>query len=804
MGPPVKRSANPFSALQDDTALDFIHHGQGRLSHPTPDVQFSIPSRRVQAKNSKVPLREIPKALNASSQNAPKAIRQASQRRALAGLCSTCTLIFDQRRSEDWFGEWHEHHQSQSALDHAVDLGCRICERLKEASTKDSVALGTNHALKYRVELSQDLDYTVHIGYTTKTTYGYESIPNFPYLYDKIMLKPESKQSSFYTWASVFFLTSIPEIEQQLSKSDLRPSTASRETLDLCRHWLRTCRTQHTRCGHRRDESSFRPSRLIHIKRDKDGVRRARLDCRSVEAGIPAYLTLSHCWGLQKFFTLCTDNLEQLQRRIDINVLSKVFQDALLLTLELGFSYIWIDSLCIIQDSKEDWLSESSKMGDVYKHSSCNIAATGFSEGSRGFFIERDVERLNFPKVHAEWAGKWPYTEEPRRGYYYLVDQALWDNEVGSAPLNRRGWVLQERLLSPCVLHFGTQQVFWECFESYSCEIFPSKFPDGVHTPLSFKSLMFYEKTAEDARLKQATMDEDASWQRPKTKRKVQSNQLYAARNLPELYSAWHEIVVAYSISDLTKPEDKFLAISGVAKEIKRMSGDRYLAGLWERNILRDLLWMVYIQERVSMPMAYRAPSWSWASLNAPILYTWASNVGDEPETLHARFIDARLSNATGDDTGLLTDGCIRVSGRLVEVQCPSRRSWNLNATELDLDVHLDLASRYGEQTACGLKAQGSDVLEVSVGYDFEDHYLRNNPLYLFPVRTGVEPDTEWKVLVGLILTRTGRGRAEYMRLGLFTTNSPEAQQAIMTGASRPNSKIWGKGKDGQCTIILV
>lgn len=115
--------------------------------------------------------------------------------------------------------------------------------------------------------------------------------------------------------------------------------------------------------------------------------------------------------GHQGVYTLTQKDLNLLHNDIPIEKLSKTFQDALFTTLKLGFHFIWIDSLCIIQDLEDDWLKESSQMGRIYKHSSCNIAATGFSDGQHGLFVERDPEALGCPKVNVQWPGTWYNTK---------------------------------------------------------------------------------------------------------------------------------------------------------------------------------------------------------------------------------------------------------------------------------------------------------------------------------------------------------------------------------------------------------
>lgn len=805
MTQPAIPSKNRFSALRDEENPEDDYRAPMNRIIPTQTSNSLRSTNIVNRSRAELPLREIPEALHGSSRRITKEAQHTLRGPKQSKLCSACASIFNQERSEEWFGKWHEHHQSRTILDRAVNAGCAICIVIQEAVEKDDQGFGANRTLQYMIELSENLEFTLQVSFMTDHGSPYDE-PDFPYLYEMVMVRSKGKLHGSES-AATTEAHNGSDMEPNLSKHELGLSTASQEVLDQCRTWLRACRTQHGQCGHLRTDSHFRPSRLIYVSKDDTGSIRARLDCADANDKSPAYLTLSHCWGLRKFFTLNTSNLRQLQEDLELSVLPRAFQDALFLTLEFGFSYIWIDSLCIVQDSKEDWLAESVQMGNVYKNSSCNIAATGFSDGSRGFFAERDTNRLVCPSIYAEWAGEWGHKKGPRRGHYHIVNPHLWEHEVGKAPLNRRGWVLQERLLSPCILHFGTRQVFWECFESYSCEIFPHGFPFDVFRPYSFKSLKFYDTAIKEVDRDTMSVDEEAGWQKARPKHKVRNAQRpKSAKDSQELYKAWHAIVEAYSICDLTKPEDKFLAISGAAKNVQQISRDNYLAGLWERSVVRDLLWHAHSERQVKvLPLNYRAPTWSWASLNAPVRYTWSSkSYDDERDTLHAQFISARLSHQTEDKTGLMSGGNLRISGRLAEVKCISRHSWSIDGLDLNMTVHLDLQTDSKWSAGATLTRQDDSAVGFSMGSGFQYTYFRKDPVYLFPVRTGDEPGSDWEVLVGLILTPTGRGRAEYMRHGLFVTEDPEACQLILKGASRLNRNIWGQQKDGQCTIVLV
>jgi hypothetical protein len=210
-----------------------------------------------------------------------------------------------------------------------------------------------------------------------------------------------------------------------------------------------TCVYEHPTCC-LRDQELELPTRLVELESTGSRIS-ARLVSGSDLALKTRYTTLSHCWGNVPFFTLTEGNLEQMQQSIPVDRLTRVFQDAMSITLQLGEKYIWIDSLCIIQDSPGcvDWLAESAKMNTIYGNSFLNLAATGFPDGGRPLIPERP-RKFEFPEMVLGQK-------------YRIVSANDWDRQVSQAPLHRRAWVLQEQVLAPRILHFTPEQLFWEC-----------------------------------------------------------------------------------------------------------------------------------------------------------------------------------------------------------------------------------------------------------------------------------------------------------------------------------------------------
>ncbi|KAK7892228.1 hypothetical protein LTR67_007324 [Exophiala xenobiotica] len=472
------------------------------------------------------------------------------------------------------------------------------------------------------------------------------------------------------------------------------------------------------------------------------------------------------------------------QQEIHVQSLSRTFQDALSITLRLGFSYIWIDSLCIVQDLPEDWLYESSRMGEVYKHSSCNIAATGFANGEHGLFVERSPQEITWPRVSVEWAGAW-WDDEPRMGQFYLVDYDLWDNEVSDAPLNKRGWVLQERLLSPCVLHFGARQIFWECFEAYNCELHPTGLPRGISKPHNFKSIRFYrDRLSEYGELDTRKEIHHGSFStKPQSKRQ-------------NIYDSWHEIVSTYSAGTLTRSTDKLVAISGAAKEVRQILGDRYLAGLWEHNIMRDLLWFLQHRndgENVGLPFPIRAPSWSWASIDAEVMYL----SGTDKETIHTSLVQAHVDIATKDDTGMVRGGYLRLRGPLTKASpvdgewSAVANTWCINNLKVHLEVDFDMPPIWRAQEGPALRLQQAHdgVFSMSIGSRFVKQLLARQDFYVLPILNDEDPYTKSLYDYGLLLSPTGAANGEYIRIGRFEAQDEESQEALFkTGERLPRT----------------
>ncbi|KAE9379935.1 HET-domain-containing protein [Stipitochalara longipes BDJ] len=339
------------------------------------------------------------------------------------------------------------------------------------------------------------------------------------------------------------------------------------------------------------------------------------------------YTTLSHCWGGKMPFMLVTSNIHHLMDRIVVSELPITFQHAIAITKRLGIRYIWIDSLCIIQDSEDDWRRESSTMNQVYQFSYCNIAAAAASNSSEGCFFKRSP--IAIEPLMLELDGDIP---DLSPGHYFLRCTETWRQDLFNAPLSKRGWVVQERMLAQRVLYFTQRQIYFECRKSTLSEM-NSFIPRSVSFFLARETFLEFDRKD---------------------------------KNIQRHANSWQIIVEYYAACALTREEDKLVAIAGVAKEVQRLTGWKYLAGIWEQNLIFDLLWFsIGGYNRFHEANPFLAPSWSWASARGQVTFTYYYLHGITiKDAIFIQIVEVYVSTKGGDETGQVTDGFLKVIGR--------------------------------------------------------------------------------------------------------------------------------------------
>jgi Heterokaryon incompatibility protein (HET) len=350
------------------------------------------------------------------------------------------------------------------------------------------------------------------------------------------------------------------------------------------------------------------------------------------------YVTLSYCWGPNPSFSkLTSKNSDAWRAGVPVHTLPKTFIDAIDATRRLGFRYLWIDALCIIQDSREDWLEQSLLMSKVFAYSALTIVATASHDVHGGLYRDRDPAQVNGVDI----AIRWPRLNASPLGaqVYRIGLWSPWASMLAHSPLAQRGWAFQERILPPRTLHFADGQVYWECFNHSASE----RYPGGT---------MLYV----DAK------DSIASRMIRQLKPLMSIAQLVAEAHVP--YGVWSGIVEAYSRSKLTYESDKLVALAGLATDIAQtFQGDHYLAGLWQSGLPYSLMWTADgdADDTIVRPSKYRAPSWSWASLDGNITFP------DIFKNAVAEVVDVAVRTER-DVFGPVIDGSLMLKGHLFKL----------------------------------------------------------------------------------------------------------------------------------------
>lgn len=311
------------------------------------------------------------------------------------------------------------------------------------------------------------------------------------------------------------------------------------------------------------------------------------------------YIALSHCWGKgEGILTTTTSTIEERRREITWSSLPKTFQDAISITRALEIEYLWIDSLCIIQDDHLDWQAESVKMADVYSQSYLTIAATASSTSLGGCLFNRWHETLDgheiphsISKFHSERTDVPPEIKlrYSARGHEYFAGNCP---DMGNdALLLTRAWAFQERILSKRIIHFHSEEMIWECQECRSCEC---GYFDWE------KSHLVYDHSFHELVKKTFA-------------------KLHAGHGTQEdIYRTWRKLIEMFTALDITEELDRLPAVSGLASCISQRLDSLYMAGLWKDDLPRGLLWNkrpYQRSQRIRFAEDHYAPTWSWASI---------------------------------------------------------------------------------------------------------------------------------------------------------------------------------------------
>ncbi|CAN9284467.1 unnamed protein product [Alternaria alternata] len=410
----------------------------------------------------------------------------------------------------------------------------------------------------------------------------------------------------------------------KIEKSIAHDPLSARTVTDV-RGWLKCCKDE--RDGYHKicslSERAYVPTRLIKLSGPLDKLQ-LRIVCRNdlEEHDMSRYVALSYCWGGDQTNKLTQENHGLYKKNITWESLPRTIQDAARTAQVLGFHYIWIDSMCIVQDSKEDKEAEISQMTKVYAHATLTVVNKRGNKVTEGFLHPRTL-----PSGTSSIQFR---TEKGQTHRLTLSFDSACRLEENFA-IDTRGWTLQEHLLSRRRLIIGTWSTEWHCRREVRdrrdgwvhnrrrgpVEGIPS---DDLHVGWAGHNPLdtWGSKEAESVYGSRSFINAAMFFS---------VNPGYPSGRLTQeqVRRSWYTIVESYSSRSVTEPEDRQLAISGIAERFANFIPGRYIAGIWENMMPASLLWSNF-GEPIDKPVEYRGPSWSWISIDGGVMHNSGSN----------------------------------------------------------------------------------------------------------------------------------------------------------------------------------
>jgi hypothetical protein len=486
----------------------------------------------------------------------------------------------------------------------------------------------------------------------------------------------------------------------------------SNDVVDVAQEWMRKCKCadfwEHpdaqwypkrlldlkelrSACIHERTRSKILLVESAHLPQSR--TIKHRSDYITTEDQNDRYVTLSYCWGEAEAGREPLKLTFETEKRfktegIGLHELPQTLRDAVLFAARLEkVRYIWIDSLCIRQQLRgpgfdpveqlADWLEQGRCMDKVYRKAFLNISATAAANGNEGLYLDRrkgqpvdDQVLVHFPKDILSSSRRSNTTRPNEFVRCTILDESTWADLIDQAPVNKRAWVLQERLLAPRVLHFCYDRVAWECAEMQHAE--------GL-TKMHLTTQSRQNSIVHEGQLKELTIDAG---------RKFRETRL---QGIPDpdahmqdlyIYELWKRVVETYTKTALTQPKDRLIALAGIARMFhEEMFTARtrkpYVAGLWSNNLESQLIWQVnevyengvYLNLAKRFPV--RAPSFTWAAIDSPHGVTYG-DVTDYGSTRHKDLFfsildhDIELTDPQ-NPFGIVTCGQLLLKARYLE-----------------------------------------------------------------------------------------------------------------------------------------
>jgi len=337
---------------------------------------------------------------------------------------------------------------------------------------------------------------------------------------------------------------------------------------------------------------------------------------------VSPYVALTYTRGDAKVFSTNNANVTAREEFINIEKFNRTFKQAISMTQQLGFRYLWIDAFCIVMDDPEDRMKHVPRMGIIFHNAALTLSASVSATADEGL-IRYKAKSLPEAKIPYRTRDGIPL------GHFHVTNHKPRDfnDDVTHGDLNSRAWCLQARALSRRTLHFGHAQLFWECDAGVWSE------ESSLQCPTESLGDPMVEWRMNLVKYKHAREPEPDSSLLPRKTLRPTS----AALAIPKIYALWYGLVTQYTSRILPRDKDKSSGIAGLAyvfacliSQRQTVTGtgkpraDTYICGLWQNDLPFGLLWSSgsfhkWRNKFVKYPSTPRAPSWSWLSVDGPL-----------------------------------------------------------------------------------------------------------------------------------------------------------------------------------------
>ncbi|KXH50461.1 heterokaryon incompatibility protein [Colletotrichum nymphaeae SA-01] len=541
------------------------------------------------------------------------------------------------------------------------------------------------------------------------------------------------------------------------------------QTAEFIRFCIRNCDETHPLC---KPQSPTMPTRVIYVGNAEDT--QVRL-VETAQIHPTPYTALSYCWGKSGNFVTTKVTIDDHKKALNVDDFPQTVRDAVEITRGLGLKYLWVDAICIIQDSAEDWEKEASKMASVYSDAYFTISAATAHTSTEGFISQKHEVALQQQPFRMNWR-----TDRGKRSILAarVIPEAddhvktITGDRKPKLPLMTRGWTLQEELLSRRTVTYTEHELWWTCQTERDCE---------CHT---FNEVSTNTQTT-----------------------------LFSPKDMtsPQVaFGQWRDLVSEFFQRQLTFGSDRLPALSGLATVFQHKTGSPYIAGLWKDNLINDLLWYTpkrrieelddaNTQDRVNCHI----PTFSWASAGGQVDFFKGPYVEAGLKANQwapkAVVVDASTTSSNNNPLGNVTAGHIALRGRVkeatLEVVITRRgrfRSYAIENNGESVNFHPDARLERFQLGMNGTtKGEDASVRRSPARSEIESA-CAESPVMLLHLGDWAVAERKLVDMTYLVLGRSPTDTSKFERLGL-------AYQQVQHGCE---GDIIGDAWQGDVTIL--